>query len=106
MREGEARREQNNKKDNRGGVDGFKIQNRSTKKNSKERRTQTESKKRKHAPAKRALLYSPLAETRLTVYRQRQVKSNTGALVASWHPRRRATIHENDMKNKGFDKCY
>ena len=33
---------------------------------------------------RRALLYSPLAETRLTVYRQRQVKSNTGADRASW----------------------
>ena len=51
------------------------------------------------------LLYeSPLAETRLTVYRQRQVKSNTGAVVASWDPDWRATIGENDMKNKGFDE--
>ena len=31
---------------------------------------------------------------------------STGAVVASWHPGRRATIGENDMKNKGFDeKC-
>ena len=83
-----------------------KMQNSSTKKNDKERRTQTERKKRNHASGKRALLYSPLAETRLTVYRQRQVKSNTGAVVASWHPGRRATIGIFDMKNKGFDeKC-
>ena len=27
-----------------------------------------------------------------------KVKSNTEAVVASWHPRRRATIDENDIK--------
>ena len=32
------------------------------------------------------------------------MKSNTGTVVASWDPRRRATIHENDMKNKSFEK--
>ena len=31
---------------------------------------------------------------------------STGAVVASWHPRRRATIDENDMKNKGFEKFF
>ena len=29
---------------------------------------------------------------------------STGAVVASWHPGRRATIHIFDMKNKGFDE--
>ena len=29
---------------------------------------------------------------------------STGAVVASWDPDRRATIHESDMKNKGFDQ--
>ena len=32
------------------------------------------------------------------------IKSNTRAVVASWDPDRRATIHESDMKNEGFDK--
>ena len=58
----------------------------------------------RNANEKHALLYSPLAETRLTVYRQRQVKSNTGTVVASWDPRRRATIGDFDMKKKGFDE--
>ena len=29
---------------------------------------------------------------------------STGAVVASWHPRRRATINIFDMKNKGLDE--
>ena len=28
----------------------------------------------------------------------------TGAVVASWDPDRRATIHETDMKNTAFDQ--
>ena len=43
-------------------------------------------------------------ETRLTVYRSASVKSNTGTVVASWDPRRRATIGDFDKKNKGFDE--
>ena len=32
------------------------------------------------------------------------MKSNTGTVVASWHPRRRATIDENAKKIQTFDK--
>ena len=90
----------------RGRTTNDKTQRQTTRHNQAKtaKRRETHKHQKEEANGKDALLYSPLAETRLTVYRQREVKSNTGTVVASWDPRRRATIRIFDKKNKGFDE--